>query len=120
MQCGLALRSADWKVSNMDIELTINAMVLADHVDQIVLFSGDGDFRSLIEAVQRRVVRVTLEEIHRSGCNGASCDAQMYTMGTLLRHGSEVQKRAICRRSHLESCVFSRSLSRASAWLTAD
>jgi acyl-CoA dehydrogenase len=33
-----------------------------------------------------------LEEIHRSGCNGAACHAQMYTMGTLLRHGSDGQK----------------------------
>src|SRR5262245_7833112 len=33
-----------------------------------------------------------LEEIHRSGCNGAACHAQMYTMGTLLRHGSEEQQ----------------------------
>jgi len=35
-----------------------------------------------------------LEEIHRSGCNGGACHAQMYTMGTLLRHGTEAQKRA--------------------------
>jgi len=35
-----------------------------------------------------------LEEIHRSGCNGAACHAQMYTMGTVLRHGSEAQKQA--------------------------
>jgi acyl-CoA dehydrogenase len=34
-----------------------------------------------------------LEEIHKGGCNGAACHAQMYTMGTLLKHGSEVQKR---------------------------
>ena len=34
-----------------------------------------------------------LEEIHRSGGNGAACHAQMYIMGTLLRHGSEAQKR---------------------------
>jgi acyl-CoA dehydrogenase len=33
-----------------------------------------------------------LEEIHLSGCNGAACHAQMYTMGTLLRHGSDEQK----------------------------
>ncbi len=33
-----------------------------------------------------------LEEIQRSGCNGAACHAQMYTMGTLLRHGSDDQK----------------------------
>ena len=33
-----------------------------------------------------------LEEIHRSGCNAAACHAQMYTMGTVLRHGSAAQK----------------------------
>ena len=33
-----------------------------------------------------------LEEIHRAGCNAAACHAQMYTMGTLLRHGSDAQK----------------------------
>ena len=33
-----------------------------------------------------------LEEIHRAGCNGAACHAQMYTMGTVLRHGTEQQK----------------------------
>jgi len=33
-----------------------------------------------------------MEEIQASGCNGAACHAQMYTMGTLLRHGSPVQK----------------------------
>jgi acyl-CoA dehydrogenase len=38
--------------------------------------------------------RAVLEEIHKSGCNGAACHAQMYTMGTLLKHGSEAQKRA--------------------------
>jgi alkylation response protein AidB-like acyl-CoA dehydrogenase len=36
---------------------------------------------------------VILEEIHRSGGNAGACHAQMYTMGTLLRHGSEAQKR---------------------------
>ena len=35
-----------------------------------------------------------LEEVHRSGCNGGASHAQMYTMGTLLKHGSEAQKRA--------------------------
>src|ERR1700751_448404 len=33
-----------------------------------------------------------LEEIQRAGCNGGGCHAQMYTMGTLLRHGSAEQK----------------------------
>ena len=45
---------------NMDIELAVNAMEMADHLDHIVLFSGDGDFRSLVEAVQRKGVRVSV------------------------------------------------------------
>lgn len=40
-----------------------------------------------------RAAAAILEEIHRSGCNGAACHAQMYIMGSLLRHGSEEQKR---------------------------
>ena len=45
---------------NMDIELTVDAMELAPRVDHIVLFSGDGDFRSLVAAVQRKGVRVSV------------------------------------------------------------
>jgi uncharacterized LabA/DUF88 family protein len=45
---------------NMDIELAVDAMELAGHIDHMVLFSGDGDFRSLVEAVQRRGVRVSV------------------------------------------------------------
>jgi uncharacterized LabA/DUF88 family protein len=45
---------------NMDIELAVDAMELAPHIDHMVLFSGDGDFRSLDESVQRRGVRVTV------------------------------------------------------------
>jgi len=43
---------------NMDIELAVDAMEIAGTIDHMVLFSGDGDFRSLVEAVQRRGVRV--------------------------------------------------------------
>ena len=39
-----------------------------------------------------RAACVILEEIHATGCNAAACHAQMYIMGTLLRHGSEAQK----------------------------
>ena len=35
-----------------------------------------------------------MEEVHAAGCNGAACHAQMYTMGTILRHGSPAQKQA--------------------------
>ena len=45
---------------NMDIELAIDAMEIAPHIDRMVLFSGDGDFRSLVQAVQRRGVRVVV------------------------------------------------------------
>src|SRR3954470_11638368 len=42
-----------------------------------------------------REAAVILEEINRSGGNAGACHAQMYTMGTLLRHGSEAQKREL-------------------------
>jgi uncharacterized LabA/DUF88 family protein len=45
---------------NMDIELAVDVMELAASIDHIVLFSGDGDFRSLVEAVQRRGRKVTV------------------------------------------------------------
>jgi len=51
---------------NMDIELTVDAMETANHVDHIVLFSGDGDFRPLVEAVQRKGVRVSVVSTIRS------------------------------------------------------
>ena len=47
-------------------------------------FGGSGLSLSVAAAI--------LEEIHAAGCNGAACHAQMYTMGTLLRHGSAEQK----------------------------
>jgi uncharacterized LabA/DUF88 family protein len=46
--------------SHIDIELAVDAMQIAAYVDQIVLFSGNGDFRPLVEALQRRGVRVTV------------------------------------------------------------
>ena len=45
---------------DMDVDLTVDMMEMAGHVDHMVLFSGDGDFRRVIEAVQRRGVRVTV------------------------------------------------------------
>ncbi len=45
---------------NMDIELAVDAMELAGKIDHMVLFSGDGDFRSLVAAVQRHGTRVTV------------------------------------------------------------
>src|SRR5450432_4138228 len=45
---------------NMDIELAVHVMEMADVVDHVVLFSGDGDFRSLVEAVQRKGRKVSV------------------------------------------------------------
>ena len=51
---------------NMDIELAIDMLELADKIDHAVLFSGDSDFRRLVEAVQRRGVRVSVISSIRS------------------------------------------------------
>jgi uncharacterized LabA/DUF88 family protein len=45
---------------SMGVELAVNAMELARQLDEIVLFSGDGDFRVLVQAVQRQGVRVSV------------------------------------------------------------
>ena len=51
---------------NMDIELAVDAMELAAHIDHAVIFSGDGDFRPLVEALQRKGVRVSVVSTIRS------------------------------------------------------
>jgi len=59
---------------NMDIELAVDAMEIAGTIDHMVLFSGDGDFRSLVEAVQRKGVRVTVVSTVKSQPPMASDD----------------------------------------------
>lgn len=51
---------------NMDIELAVDAMEIAKHIDHFVLFSGDGDFRYLVEALQRQGKKVTVASSLRS------------------------------------------------------
>lgn len=51
---------------NMDIEISIDAIEMCEQMDHIVLFSGDGDFRRLVEAIQRRGTRVTVISTVRS------------------------------------------------------
>lgn len=51
---------------NMDIELAIDVMEMADKVEHIVIFSGDGDFRRLVEACQRKGVRTSVVSTMRS------------------------------------------------------
>lgn len=45
---------------NMEIELAVDMLELAPHIDHAILFSGDADFRRLVDAVQRRGVRVSV------------------------------------------------------------
>jgi uncharacterized LabA/DUF88 family protein len=59
---------------NMDIELAIDMLEMAQYIDHAVLFSGDGDFRRLVEAVQRRGVRVSVVSTLRSSPPMASDD----------------------------------------------
>lgn len=51
---------------NMDIELAVDILEMAPHLDHVILFSGDGDFRRLVEAVQRKGVRVSVVSTVRS------------------------------------------------------
>ncbi len=51
---------------NMDIELALDMIEASDHIDHAILFSGDGDFRRLVETVQRRGVRVSVVSTMRS------------------------------------------------------
>lgn len=45
---------------NMDIEIAVDMLELAPHLDHIVLFSGDGDFRRVVEVLQSKGIRVTV------------------------------------------------------------
>lgn len=45
---------------NIDVEICCDVMEMADHVDHIMIFTGDGDFKRLVESVQRKGVRVTV------------------------------------------------------------
>jgi uncharacterized LabA/DUF88 family protein len=62
-----------WR-GDMDIEIACDMLEVADRSDHVVLFSGDGDFRRLIEAVQRKGVRVTVVSTVKSQPPMASDD----------------------------------------------
>jgi uncharacterized LabA/DUF88 family protein len=51
---------------SMDVEIAVDMLQLCDHLDHVLLCSGDGDFRRLVEAVQRKGVRVTVLSTIRS------------------------------------------------------
>src|SRR5256714_2861763 len=64
----------------------VAALTKAGFLAALIPEEHGGSGLTIVEAV------AIMEEIHACGCNGAACHAQMYTMGTLLRHGSAAQK----------------------------
>src|SRR3977135_1469747 len=64
----------------------VAAVTEAGYLAALIPEQSGGSGLTLLDAA------AIMEEIHACGCNGAACHAQMYTMGTLLRHGSDVQK----------------------------
>jgi uncharacterized LabA/DUF88 family protein len=62
-----------WR-GDMDVEIAVDMLELAPHIDHVVLFSGDGDFRRLVEAVQQKGVRVTVVSTVKSQPPMASDD----------------------------------------------
>ena len=62
-----------WR-GDMDIEIAVDMLELAEHADHLVLFSGDGDFRALVAAVQRKGARVTVVSTVKSQPPMASDD----------------------------------------------
>src|SRR3954466_12350226 len=62
-----------WR-GDMDVDLAVDMLEISDRVDHVVLFSGDGDFRRLVEAVQRKGVRVTVVSTVKSQPPMASDD----------------------------------------------
>ena len=62
-----------WR-GDMDVEIAVDMMELAGHVDHMVLFSGDGDFRRLVQSVQQKGVRVTVVSTVKSQPPMASDD----------------------------------------------
>lgn len=61
---------------SMDVEITVDALALADHIDHMILMSGDGDFRRLIEAMQAKGVRVTVVSTIRTSPPMAADDVR--------------------------------------------
>jgi uncharacterized LabA/DUF88 family protein len=59
---------------DMDIEIAVDMLAMADHADHLVLFSGDGDFRRLVEAIQGKGARVTVVSTVKSQPPMASDD----------------------------------------------
>jgi len=95
---------------NMDIELAVDAMELSEYLDHIVLFSGDGDFRSLVEALQHKGKRVSVvstlttnppmvaDELRRGGAYRGYSNEGMRKAGAPDLAGADRQRRCVNRK----------------------
>jgi uncharacterized LabA/DUF88 family protein len=84
---------------SMGVELAVDALQVAQHVDQLVLFSGDGDFRSLVRAVQRRGVHVTVVSTTSMIADELRRQADVFTdlIGLQSKLGRDPSQRAASR-----------------------
>ena len=114
---------------NMDIELTVDAMRLSETLDHIVLFSGDGDFRSLVAALQQKGKRVSVistlqtqppmvaDELRRQAdqfIDLADLEAQICRDPSSARPPREV--RSYAPRGNNHSTPFPHATSRTTIW----
>lgn len=96
---------------SIDIELAVDAMEMADNVDHIVLFSGDGDFRPLVEALQRRGKRVSVVSTLKSTPPMISDDlrrqadnfVELQTLQPLIQRDQAARAQAEERREQRQS-----------------
>lgn len=70
---------------NMDVELAVKAMMLIDKVTDFVLFSGDGDFRYLVEVLQSKMIHVTIVSHHKYVADALRRQADEFTTIEFLR-----------------------------------
>lgn len=90
-----------WR-GDMDIEIAVDMLEMAAHADHLVLFSGDGDFRRLVEAVQAKGVRVTVVSTVKSQPSMASDDlrrqadnfVELADLGPIVGRPARVQPRS--------------------------
>ncbi len=96
---------------SIDIELAVDAMEMADNVDHIVIFSGDGDFRRLAEALQRRGKRVSVGSTLKSQPPMISDDLrrqadnfiELLTLQSLIQRDPQARAHADERREHRQA-----------------
>lgn len=71
---------------NMDVEIAVDCVEMRDHIDRLILFSGDGDFRHLVASIQRKGVHVTVVATHGVIADELRREADTYIDVGSVRH----------------------------------